>query len=227
MQEIKKNYQQVKNNTEEPRGCLNTFLTFLSGALGICLVLLLLFIGCYITFWAAGGILIIADPLEKADAVAALSGGNIDRVEYAAELMHEKYASLLILTETGENVPELGRSYTTLLRTEAIRLGVPNTAILFTKEPASSTYEEAIAIEQLMHENNIKSIIVVTDAYHSFRTKLIFREVFKGSDKHAIVRPVSGQWYQSKTWWLNPRGWQATINEYTKLFAYMLGVKSD
>lgn len=227
MNNLKDNYTDTENQQKKPQGCLNALLSLISGTLGICLLLLLIFIGCYMSFWAAGAVLIIADPLERADAVAALSGGNIDRVEYAADLMHEKYADLLILTETGENVPELGRSYTTLLRTEAIRLGVPSTAILFTKQPASSTYEEAIAIKQLMQENNIKSVIVVTDAFHSFRTKLIFREVFQDSDIETTVRPVSGQWYQSKTWWLTPAGWQATINEYGKLFAFMLGVKSN
>ena len=204
----------------------NSCLLTLSKLLGLALLVVIFFIVTYILLWAAGGILIIADPLVKADSVAALSGGQIDRLESAARLMQDKYASALILTETGEKEPELGSGYTSLLRTEAIQIGVPNTAILITKTPASSTYEEAKAIKQLMEEKNIKSVIIITDAYHTFRTKLVFRNVFNDSDLKVNVRPVQGQWYRSQTWWLSSRGWQATLNEYAKLFAYLLGMKT-
>jgi len=222
-----KNTNSLELNDNDQKGCLHLILSLVSGVLGISILLSIIFILIYLVFWAAGGILVIADPLENTDAVAALSGGNIDRVEFATELIQEKYADLLILTETGQNVPELGRSYTTLLKTEAIRLGIPNSAILFTDQPASSTYEEAQSIKQLMQRNDLRSVIVVTDAYHTFRTRLIFQEVFSDSDLKAIVRPVGGQWYRSKTWWLSPAGWQATLNEYSKIIAFMLGFKSD
>lgn len=196
-------------------GSLTLLLLFLAG-LAILLETALL---------AIGGFLIIADPLEKAQAVAVLSGGGMPRMEEAARLYQEGYAQIYILTETGESLAGYNIDYIEQLKLEAIHLGIPPTAIRVTEQHADSTYDEAVALRQLMEREFINSCLVITDPFHTMRTRLIFRDVFRGSDKKIIVRPVSGHWYRSSTWWATAQGREATIEEYIKLFAYWFGIK--
>ena len=177
---------------------------------------------------AIGGILIIADPLKKADAVVVLSGGSdLSRMQEAARLYKDKYADMFILTETGQELRNFNESASFYFQLQAMDMGVPSGAILITEQHASSTYEEAKAVRKLLEQRQFKSCIVVTDPFHTFRTRLIFREVFQDSGITVRVRPVRGHWYRSTTWWTTAEGRETTIQEYIKIFGYFLGVKGN
>lgn len=174
---------------------------------------------------AAGGILIVADPLEKSDAAYVLSGGGIERLEEAALLYKEKDVDLVILTDTGITLPEFG-DYSKIMKYEATRLGIPSGAIVITEQVVTSTWEEAVAAKKTFKNRGISSAVVVTEPYHSLRTKLIFNRIFRGSDITITIHPVRGHWYQSKSWWQTLAGWELTVNEYFKLLAFFLGFRS-
>ncbi len=178
----------------------------------------------YLALRLAGAILIIADPLEKADAVVVLSGGN-ERLPEATRLMGERYGHWLIITETGEVRPGVLGSDD--LRAEANRLGIPSTSILVTERTVTSTRDEAVAVLHLMEARDFSSCIVVTDPFHTLRTRVVFRDIFRGSDKHVMVSPVPASWYRSRDWFLSARGWQYTLQEYFKLTLYLLGFRLD
>ncbi len=178
----------------------------------------------YLVLRLAGAVLIIADPLEKADAVVVLSGGN-ERLPEAARLMRERYGEWLVLTETGEIRPGVFGSDD--LRAEANSLGIPSSSILITERTVTSTRDEAVAVLHLMQERNLGSCIVVTDPFHTLRTRVIFRDIFRGSGKEIIVSPVPASWYRSRDWFLSARGWQYTLQEYFKLTLYLLGFRLD
>lgn len=211
--------QTTQNTQAKPRSCLSV--------VGAGTALFLGLIVLYFGFWAAGAFLVIADPVKESDAAVALSGGELDRVHEAANLYLEQTVNTLILTETGKEIPELGSKYITLLKGEALRMGVPGNAILVTERKVSSTQDEARAVRELMEKSDLSSCIVVTDPYHSFRTRLIFRSEFKGSGLSVRVHPVSGSWYRSNTWWLSAAGWEATVSEYIKLGAYFLRIQDS
>ena len=213
------------NETEmEPGyGLVDRLLILITGGLGVVIAAALLLFA----LWGMGAVLVVADTLKSMDAVVALSGGSMDRVDEAAKMYKEGYARRVVFTETTSQVASLGASYTKLYKTEAISLGVPDRDILVTSKPASSTYDEAKAVLSLMNDQGFNSMIVVTDPYHSFRTRLIFREVFRGSGKSIRVRPSSGHWYRSTTWWLSAQGWEATLTEYIKLAGFLVGFRGD
>jgi uncharacterized SAM-binding protein YcdF (DUF218 family) len=71
------------------------------------------------------------------------------------------------------------------------------------------------------------SAMIITDPYHTFRTRLIFRQVFEGSEVDISVRPVREHWYRSNTWWASLEGWQVTILEYGKLAVHLVGIRSE
>jgi uncharacterized SAM-binding protein YcdF (DUF218 family) len=198
------------------------FLATSAAALPI-LVLILLFLGELILM-VVGGVLIIADPIREVDTIIVLSGGgDLSRVGEGALLYNEKLAPWLVFTETDPLNGELISDTMALLKEEARSLGVPDSAILITPGHAESTLDEARQSLQLMQTNGFTGCIVVTDPFHTLRTRLIFRDVYRKSGITVSVRPVRNHWYRSTTWWASVEGRQATLNEYLKIAAYLLG----
>lgn len=192
------------------------------GRLTFFVTALILLIGFFLFLSAAGGLLITADPLEKSEAVVLLSGGDEERMDEAVRIYQDKFASTIILTETGENLEGYDTQYSREQRDVLIEKGVPLGAIEITEKPVASTRGEAKAVKTLVNNEKVHSLIIVTDSYHSLRTRLVFRDVFKDTDIKILVRPVRGSWYRSMTWWLSPQGWEATVSEYVKLGAFYL-----
>jgi uncharacterized SAM-binding protein YcdF (DUF218 family) len=216
------------DNQQAPKsqGCLGSLIDFVGKGLAVGLGLVIIALSMQIVFWMMGGLLIVQDPLEPSDAIVALSGGD-DRIAEAARLYEEKYGRTVILTETGEFLPEWNVNYSTLLIAEAVRLGIPAGAITVTEEAANSTLDEANHVRDLMASRGLQSCIVVTDPFHTLRTRLIFQDAFEGSGMNVAIKPVTGHWYKSRSWWLTSQGRTATIQEYAKLFAYFLGFKGN
>ena len=211
---------------QKSSGCLGSMVDFVAKGLAVSMGLVIIALALEFVFWAMGGLLIVEDPIEPSDAIVALSGGE-ERVAEAARLYQDKYGRTVILTETGEFLPEWNVNYSTLLVAEAVRLGIPSGAITVTEEAASSTFDEARIVRDLMANRGLKSCIVVTDPFHTFRTRLIFREVFEGSGMSVAIKPVTGHWYKSRSWWLSSEGRSATSLEYIKLLGYFLGIKDN
>lgn len=196
------------------------------GLTGVLLVALLP-VALYLLLWGLGGILIVGDPLQKSDVVVLLGGGDQLRMQEAVEIYQDKQAGMVVLTETGETDPETGILYSQLQKEEMLALGVPDGGIEFTREHGNSTYEEAYAVRDLLTQSGrVRSAIIVTDPYHTLRTRLIFRDVFRETGIRLNVRPVRSHWYRSTTWWQSAEGWRMTISEYAKVFAFFFGVRN-
>ncbi len=182
----------------------------------------------FLVLWAMGSFLIVSNPLVHSDAEVVLSGGgDLGRLDEAVKIYKAKYAPLLILTETGETVPSLDTAYSAVLREDAMNLGVAPGDITITDRTVSSTYEEARVTLKLLRKNGMKSVIVVTDPFHSRRAQVIFDDVFKTSGIKVSIHPVSADWYRASTWWTSSSGRLDTLLEYSKLFGYLVGFKQD
>lgn len=217
---MKTNEEPDEMNPRKParRGCCGAFGLLLLGALPIL---------AYLILWGMGGILIVGDSLQKSDVVVLLGGGDRQRMQEAVEIYQDKLAGMVVLTETGETDPESGLLYSALQKEEMIGLGVPDGGIVFTEEHGNSTYEEAAAVRKLLTQSGkVQSAIIVTDPYHTLRTRLIFRDAFRDTGIRISVRPVRSHWYRSTTWWQSAEGWEVTLSEYAKVFAFLLGVRS-
>ena len=201
-------------------GCA-AFTTFLAG--GLILLPLLAVLG-YVGLRWIGAFLIVSDRVEKSDAVVVLSGGGIDRLDKAVEVIADGEARYLILTDTDE-IASNGRKVTDYLFSEATQRGITVPQIDITNHTVTSTGEEATAVRDLMEERGWQRCIVVTDPFHSRRTRFLFRKAFSGSGLEARVVPVSGSWYRSSNWFLSTDGWDTTLREWSKLLAAWLGVQ--
>lgn len=201
------------------------------GSAGKFLLVLIIIVGvipaAYLALWGMGGLLVVADPLEKASAIAVLSGNEKVRFTETLRLLRDGYAPLVVLTETA-NMPGGGNSLNLVDKILMAReMGIASEAILVTKSTATSTRDESLAILAVAQQRKFKSIIVVTDPYHCFRARLLFRSAFAGSGIKVIVRPARNHWYKSSTWMLSSEGWRATVSEYIKLLGILIGIRGD
>jgi len=195
---------------KKPLGVLKWFVV-------IPILLLLALILGLVFIRAVGAILIVADPLKEADAAVALTGDQGDRITAAVDLYKSGYVDLLYITFTDPGTREM------LINT-AVSQGFPLQNIFVTEMQVSNTVDEALAVKQLALSKNVNSIIVITDPYHTLRTRVIFRGELRGSGISIQVRPVAGHWYRSNTWYKSHEGLRLTVEEYLKILLYYLGV---
>jgi uncharacterized SAM-binding protein YcdF (DUF218 family) len=172
-----------------------------------------------------GGALIVADPLRPADAVVPLGGGERDRVTQAVALIRQGDAGWLIATDSEIDLPGIRDSWTDLVRREAVWQGTPAERIVAASGIVTTTYAEAQAVRRLMLDRGWRSLIVVTDPYHTRRARLIFRDVFRDSGVQVIVRPVEDAPYRADTWWRTEDGLRETWTEYLKMLLYGVGYR--
>jgi len=211
-------------NENEKNSCFGGCLKLIGGVVGVIVAMLLLSLVGYFFLRAAGAYLIIADDLTPVDAIIIMGGGDEGRMNEALELYREKYARIIVLTETGVRIEELDYLQSFDLRIQLLNNGVPSGNVLITDSEATSTLEEAHAVKQLLERRKFSSAIIVTDPYHTKRTSIIFKDIFSEQDIRLYFRPVTPSWYNSRTWFLSRDGWKFTFLEYVKLLAYKLGV---
>ena len=84
-----------------------------------------------------------------------------------------------------------------------------------------STVDEAIAVRELALNRGWDGVMVVTDPYHSFRTRFIFRRELRNSGIDVYVRPLEGHWFRSPSWFIHPEGWRFAFLELVKFFSYL------
>ena len=195
-------------------------------ALGGCSILVILIgiAGMFLIF--AGVLLVRKDPLKNSEALVILSGGGEERLEAGANLYHDGKVRRIILTETdelqtGSSTPITTINYDAL----ASRYGIDKSKLYKTKKTSSSTYEEAQAVLILMKQKEWKSLVIVTDNFHSRRTGMIFDKIFKGSGIKVSVQPVNvqGYWYDPLKWWRDSESRDVTVLEYVKIFYFLSG----
>jgi uncharacterized SAM-binding protein YcdF (DUF218 family) len=181
------------------------------GCLGILLFGLIL----YLVLVSIGAVLIVADPITVVDAVVVLSGDDGDRLALAIEMHERGLAPSLVITDT---IRQANR----LLIQEAVAGGFPEAEIYVTDMQVDSTVDEAKAVRSFAQDRGWDSLMIVTDPYHSFRTRFIFRRELRTSGVEIYIRPVVGHWFRSPSWFLRPEGWQFAFLEISKFFSYLI-----
>lgn len=163
-----------------------------------------------------GAALIYADPLEIADMAVALSGDEGDRISEAAELMRNRYVDGIFITYTDNFARDQ-------LISEAEKKDIPPDRIYVTYTTVANTVDEARAVLDLAANRAQESLIIITDPFHTLRTRIIFRDIFEGSGISIQVRPVPDHWYRADSWWKTEEGVSLTIQEYLKILLYRFG----
>ncbi|MBM4423841.1 MAG: YdcF family protein [Chloroflexi bacterium] len=158
--------------------------------------------------------LIVDEPLQKADAIVVLGGGNGERDATAARLWAEGWAPIIITT--GDKIPLPGlpdATWATLSLAELLRLGVPESAIIAIDGSSSTCDDARLAVAQL--PSGAKRVIIVTDPFHTRRAEWLFQKGAAEAD--VITAAANPSWFDPDRWWTEDRGIIVVGQEYVKL----------
>lgn len=175
--------------------------------------------------------LIIEKPLKHADAILVLGGSRtyIERTKKAAELFNEGITSKIYLTDDGEQAgwnqkEQRNPPFVELARKNLIANGVPAENIEILESQVAGTMDEARLLSEKAKTANLKSILIVTSAYHTRRAFWAFKTAFAENDlptELGIAAPPTGeQTPLPNFWWLSVFGWRVVAGEYVKFAGY-------
>ena len=159
--------------------------------------------------------------------ILILSGGPFTRIPKALELYKKGYGKRLLLTTerplnsklahlafTNEQIaPEIAK----MLSTPATFESVPSL-----KGGATSTFDEAHDLLVYCIKENIKHLIIVTDAFHTRRALYAFKKIFQGSSIKIEAAAAFNEVYSEENWWRSDRGIAAYLLEPIKFAVYLL-----
>ena len=162
--------------------------------------------------------LVKEDSLQKANAIAVLSGNFPARALEAASLYRKGYAGEIWLTRPGtqsEDLAELGIHYPSeadfnyqVLR----RQGVPAKAIHVLDSPIINTQDELEVIGSALRQKNAAAVIVVTNKAHTRRVHELWNKLDSSSGK-IIVHAISKDDFQPSAWWTRTGDTHQVIHE--------------
>lgn len=146
------------------------------------------------------------DPLQKAAAIAVLSGKMPDRALEAAKLYQQGYAPEIWLSysvEPGLTLQKYGIPFAgeeTYNRLLLLKQGVPESAIRILDPPIVNTAEEMHTFGLALRGENVHRVIIVTSKLHTRRTAALWR-LMSRKDGEALVHGVSTDGPAVSRWW--------------------------
>lgn len=166
-----------------------------------------------------GHILVVNDAPKQADAILVLGGegGDFHRTGHAISLFQAGYAPLVVFSGGTMVGAGVACSSAQLSESAAVKMGLPQQAILIADE-AQSTYEEALNLRHLVQEHRWQTVIVVTDAFHTRRADRTLRTFSPGT--RILVSVAPDPLYDPSHWWQNEFSLVAVFTEVIKLGFY-------
>ena len=192
---------------------------------------LLFIVGWGILAWVAARALIVSAPLDSADAIVVLSGSSpyVERTHKAAELYRQRRAPLVLLTDDHtqggwSSAVQRNPYFVERATDELIKQGVPVEKIRIIPGMPSGTHDEVLVIKDYASAQRLRSLLVVTSAYHSRRALRRLHQAFAGTETVVGLDPVppGSQTPSPAFWWLQVEGWRIVGGELVKLVYYRL-----
>ncbi len=169
-----------------------------------------------------GQFLVVPESLPaRADAIVVLGGGSAaaSREGRAAELFIRGIAPIVITTG-GPVAGDRGlATYATWSIERLERRGVPRSAVIATNV-GDSTYTDALGIRTLAEERGWRTLVLVTDVWHTRRTSMVFTRAFESTPVVLFIAPAPSARFTIDNWWRDELAANIVITEYIKLVAF-------
>lgn len=148
-------------------------------ALALVVVLLGYYVFNLVAVWRTG----VGDQVRPVDAIVVLGAAQYDgrpspqlaaRLDHVVDLWERDLAPLVVVTggkQPGDRFTEADAS-----RRYLVDRGVPDAAIL-EENAAHTTYDSLVGVRDLLVERDLRRVLLVTDPFHSLRSRLIAQEV--------------------------------------------------
>jgi len=158
--------------------------------------------------------LVVETPLREVDLVVAL-GGDRGRQVMAVKLLQQGLAHRVLFT--GADVqPD-----------DYQCLGVPVGQAMALPVLAYTTYEEAVAIRQIVQVHGLGSVLIVTSSYHARRAYWLFEWVFRDTGAELFIASVPNRAFTMDTWWKSHVGRKQVLMEYMGMAYYGLKLRTS
>jgi uncharacterized SAM-binding protein YcdF (DUF218 family) len=182
-------------------------------------VLLLAIVAAGVVWRSAGHFLVAPDALSPTDAILVLGGESSGfwRTRQALTLYEQGYAPIVVFSGGSLADAGLACSSASLSLEAAGQLGLPADAALIL-DGAGSTYDEAVNFHRLASQRGWRSVIVVTDIFHTRRAGNTFRALLPSV--RISVSAAPNPRFDPAHWQRTEDGLVAVVNEYLKLAFY-------
>ena len=158
-------------------------------------------------------VLIVDEPLQKADAIVVLGGGIGDREVTGARLFAEGYAPLMMTTGGEIVLPGLtGVTAAGLSADELQSRGVPASAIIQLTTSKTTCDDARLTLASL--PPGAHRILLVTDPFHTRRAQWLFNRAAPGLE--VITVAATPSWFNASRWWATDTGIIVVAQEYVK-----------
>jgi uncharacterized SAM-binding protein YcdF (DUF218 family) len=159
--------------------------------------------------------------------ILILSGGPFTRIPKALELYKKGYGNRLLLTTLqplNSKVAHIILTNEQVAKEISKTLAIPAAfeSVPSLKGGATSTFDEAHDLLTFCIKENIKHLIIVTDAFHTRRALYAFNKIFQGSNIKIEAAAALNEIYSEENWWLSDLGISAYLLEPLKFTAYLL-----
>ena len=157
---------------------------------------------------------------QTVDAIVAISGGDTRaRTAQAIEMYKLGWAPLLVFS--GAAADKSGPSNAEAMQKQALEAGIPASRVLL-DETSETTKQNADHAINIFEQHHIRSVILVTSAYHQRRAGLEFGKR-AGMEIKIVNHPVKTDNQWSQWWWLTPTGWYLAVSEMIKIIIFFAG----
>lgn len=161
---------------------------------------------------------------RRADMIYIYAGGEAERPQYAAKLLKQDRAPI-VLTAGGlrtDKLLALGIKLTEAQVNEKvlIRNGVPKNKIRRI-DAGTSTWEETRQLFGFVKQHNIKSVLIVTSNFHIRRVRFCVRRIFGRSPVKVYYSYPEHGTTDLDHWWREEDDLITVTNEYQKLLYYL------
>ena len=153
--------------------------------------------------------LVESPPVKETELLLILGGDVTSTVDYAASIYPKVDPRLILVSNNGREDQVAERL--------AKLHGLPRDKIRVLPAPSvvTSTYEEAIALENYYQQIPIKSITIITAVFHTGRAYWTFRRVLpKEVEVRMAGAPEEG--FTRSNWWQTEGGLITVNNEFLK-----------
>ncbi|MBD3797015.1 MAG: YdcF family protein [Campylobacterales bacterium] len=162
---------------------------------------------------------------KYADVIVSLGGDNGTRIKKTLSIYENNMSKSgkLIITGVDDFDPAM-KLYELDWRASYLeKKGIKIDNIVFNSQ-ALNTLEEILFIKKYMIENNMHSVIFITDAPHSRRISFFASEVANYEDENLsyIVVATENDWWDRDRYYTNPEAIIFVVNECIKLTYYYI-----
>ena len=204
------------------------------GVIGIVLVLSLLVFTMFsdkiLTSYAKS--FTINSATKSADLIFILGGNPKTRPAKAVELVKDGYSNTIVMTHIKDKAVKYQEYFVeeeqltaNILQSEDMNLTMID---CIKKDGATSTFDEAYSLANYVKKQNLKHVIIVTDAFHTRRALYAFKKVFKLQDVDVKLESAAAynNVYFENNWWKTEKGLRAYIIEPIKFFFYIFNSRN-